>query len=59
MGTGPAMGPTDIEARTMRKLRTRIIPFAFALFVVNFLDRANIAFAIKAQQCFCISKSKF
>jgi MFS transporter, ACS family, tartrate transporter len=29
----------------MRKLRTRIIPFVFVLFVVNFLDRANIAFA--------------
>jgi MFS transporter, ACS family, tartrate transporter len=45
MGTNPALAPTDIEARTMRKLRTRIIPFVFVLFVVNFLDRANIAFA--------------
>ncbi len=45
MGTSPAMVPTDIEARTLRKLRTRIIPFVFVLFVVNFLDRANIAFA--------------
>jgi ACS family tartrate transporter-like MFS transporter len=45
MGTSPAMVPTDIEARTMRKMRTRIIPFVFVLFVVNFLDRANIAFA--------------
>jgi MFS transporter, ACS family, tartrate transporter len=45
MGTSPAMVPTDIEARAMRKMRTRIIPFVFVLFVVNFLDRANIAFA--------------
>jgi MFS transporter, ACS family, tartrate transporter len=45
MGSSPARAPTDIEARTMCKLRTRIIPFVFVLFVVNFLDRANIAFA--------------
>jgi MFS transporter, ACS family, tartrate transporter len=45
MGTGPATAPTDIAARTLRKVRTRIIPFVFVLFVVNFLDRANIAFA--------------
>jgi MFS transporter, ACS family, tartrate transporter len=45
MGSSPARAPTDIEARTICKLRTRIIPFVFVLFVVNFLDRANIAFA--------------
>jgi MFS transporter, ACS family, tartrate transporter len=45
MGTSHATVPTDIEARTIRKLQTRIMPFVFVLFVVNFLDRANIAFA--------------
>src|SRR5215831_6046440 len=45
MGTSQATVPTDIETRTIRKLQTRIMPFVFALFVVNFLDRANIAFA--------------
>ena len=34
-----------IEARTIRKLRTRILPFIFLLFIVALLDRVNIAFA--------------
>jgi len=45
MMTSPEVAPDAIESRTIRKLRTRIIPFVFVLFVVNFLDRANIAFA--------------
>src|SRR5712692_1754725 len=45
MGTSPAMAPTDIETRTIRKLRTRIIPFIFVLFVLAILDRINIGFA--------------
>jgi len=35
----------SIEARTLHKVRIRILPFIFALFVVCFLDRINIAFA--------------
>jgi MFS transporter, ACS family, tartrate transporter len=34
-----------IEARTMRKVRMRILPFIFLLFVVALLDRFNIGFA--------------
>src|SRR5215469_15650125 len=34
-----------IEARTIRKLRMRIIPFVFILFVICFIDRINIGFA--------------
>jgi hypothetical protein len=34
-----------IEARTIRKVQIRIIPFIFLLFVVAFLDRINIEFA--------------
>ena len=45
MATGRALLPTEIETSTIRKLRSRIIPFVFVLFVINFLDRANIAFA--------------
>ena len=41
----PAVASNTIEARTIRKMRTRIIPFIFVLFVVCFLDRINIAFA--------------
>src|SRR5215470_3398997 len=36
---------TAIEANTVRKVRARIIPFVFVLFVVAVLDRNNIAFA--------------
>jgi len=45
MATSPALAPTDIETWTIRKLRTRIIPFIFVLMVIAFLDRINIGFA--------------
>jgi MFS transporter, ACS family, tartrate transporter len=35
----------SIEARTMRKVRIRILPFVFLLFIVALLDRFNIGFA--------------
>ena len=35
----------DIERRTIRKVRARIIPFLFVLYVVAFLDRVNVGFA--------------
>jgi MFS transporter, ACS family, tartrate transporter len=35
----------DIEARTMRRVYWRLIPFLFLLLVVNYLDRVNIGFA--------------
>ena len=33
------------EAKTIHKLRMRIIPFVFVLYVISFLDRINIGFA--------------
>src|SRR6201993_4236871 len=45
MATSPAVAPTAIEVRTVRKVRARIIPFVLALFVVAVLDRNNIGFA--------------
>src|SRR5712664_1594833 len=33
------------EVRTIQKLRMRIIPFVFVLYVISFLDRINIGFA--------------
>lgn len=33
------------EAKTIQKLRMRIIPFVFVLYVISFLDRTNIGFA--------------
>ncbi len=45
MTSSPALAPSTIEATTIRKLRTHIIPFVFVLFVINFVDRINIGFA--------------
>jgi ACS family tartrate transporter-like MFS transporter len=45
MATSPAVAPSTIEATTIRKLRTHIIPFVFVLFVINSIDRINIGFA--------------
>jgi ACS family tartrate transporter-like MFS transporter len=38
-------GPLDLEERTMKKIRRRILPWVFLLYVIAFLDRANVAFA--------------
>src|ERR1700745_4273605 len=35
----------SIEATMIRKLRIRLLPILFALYVVAFLDRVNIGFA--------------
>ena len=35
----------SIEARTIQKMRIRILPFIFLLYIVAFLDRINIGFA--------------
>src|SRR5262250_3930784 len=43
--TIPDANPAAIEASTLRKLRTRIIPFVFVLFVIAVLDRNNVGLA--------------
>ena len=35
----------SVEARTTRKVRRRILPFVFVLFIIAALDRNNIGFA--------------
>ena len=45
MGTSPAVAPVVIEGQTLRKVRARIIPFVFVLFVIAYIDRINIGFA--------------
>jgi MFS transporter, ACS family, tartrate transporter len=37
--------PVGIERRTMRKVYLRLLPFSFALYLICYLDRANIGFA--------------
>ena len=41
----PQITSNLIEAATIRKLRIRLLPFLFALFVVAFIDRINLGFA--------------
>jgi MFS family permease len=43
MGTGHMSN--ELEARTMRKVYLRLLPFTFALYLICYLDRANIGFA--------------
>ncbi|MEO5321072.1 MFS transporter [Arthrobacter sp. CC3] len=38
-------GQTLFEKRTIRKITLRIIPFIFVLYIVNYIDRANIGYA--------------
>lgn len=35
----------SIEARTIQKVRTRILPYILLLYIISFLDRINIGFA--------------
>src|SRR6266700_3703189 len=35
----------DVEKKTVHKVRNRILPLIFALYVVAFIDRINIGFA--------------
>src|SRR3978361_2340528 len=37
--------PHPVEASTMRKVFTRLIPLLFAMMFFNYLDRINIGFA--------------
>src|SRR5260370_24211836 len=39
------VGAGDVEARTLGKLRVRIIPLLVLLYVVAYIDRINIGFA--------------
>src|SRR5271154_6850899 len=45
MESGPAIASISIGTKTIQKLRIRILPFIFLLFVVALLDRLNIGFA--------------
>jgi len=45
MTLGMATEGMALESRTIRKLRMRILPFIFLLFIVALLDRVNIGFA--------------
>src|ERR1700761_2796581 len=52
--------PSSLEQRTTRKILWRIIPFVFALYVVSYIDRANIGYAaLQMNQELGLSSSAF
>ena len=45
MAAANTIAPDNLETRTLRKLRRRLIPLLLLLYVVAYLDRINIGFA--------------
>jgi len=45
LANGTSTAAIPIEAKTIRKLQVRLIPFLFVLYVVAMVDRINIGFA--------------
>ena len=45
MDAASAIGTAEVEASTVRKVTWRIIPFCFILYIISYLDRANIGYA--------------
>ena len=45
MAAGKTVAATDISITAIRKVRNRLIPLLFALYLIAFLDRTNIGFA--------------
>ena len=45
MASNASIALDAVEAATIRKLRIRLLPFLFALYVVAFIDRINLGFA--------------
>ena len=45
MATGCTIAYDSIKTKTIRKLKIRILPFVFLLYVTAYLDRINIGFA--------------
>jgi len=43
--TGCTIAHDSIETKTIRKVKIRILPFVFLLYVAAYLDRINIGFA--------------
>jgi MFS family permease len=43
--SSPSAASNSIEEATIRKLRIRLLPFLFVLFVLAFIDRINLGFA--------------
>ena len=56
----PQQTVSALEQRTTRKVLWRIIPFVFTLYVVSYIDRANIGYAaLQMNQELGLSSSAF
>src|SRR3954468_21039470 len=42
---GAAINTSDVQARTMRKVATRLIRALLVLYIIAYLDRVNVTFA--------------
>src|SRR5690242_2423207 len=55
-----SIGGESIEARTILKVKTRILPFVWLLYIIAFIDRINIGFAaLKMNEELAISSQQF
>jgi len=45
MGSETTSDSPSIAIRTIQKVRARILPFVFVLYIIAYIDRTNIAFA--------------
>ena len=45
MASTPELATISIGTQTIRKVRIRILPFLFVLYVICYLDRVNISIA--------------
>jgi MFS transporter, ACS family, tartrate transporter len=44
-GSGSTITSISTETKTIQKMRIRLLPFLFLLYVVAYIDRINIGFA--------------
>lgn len=60
MSFAPSILPSSLESTVIRKIRIRILPFLFLLYIICFLDRINIGFAaLTMNQELAISSQQF
>jgi ACS family tartrate transporter-like MFS transporter len=45
IGGGPNTGASTVATHTRRQIALRLLPFLFVLYVTNYLDRTNVAYA--------------
>jgi ACS family tartrate transporter-like MFS transporter len=60
VGTGATVDVTSLEERTLNKIRWRLLPFILFLFIICYVDRANIGYtALDMNRALHISGTAF